>query len=404
MAQRGGRSDWIGLRVARWRDIAGMTQQQLADAVGVSREYISMIENGRRAVTKRSLLYDLARALRVNVTDLTGQPVPPRSPAERAAHLVAPVVRQALDGFDDLPTPRSPEDLADLSDRAMSARMNADWAALGDILPGLLAETAVLADDGAERALGLHVRACVTSAQALKSFGVVDLARRVAERAAVFADRLGDPVHLAAAQFVTAQTVLACGSRRGALAVAERAAARLQPEATGDDGRALYGMLHLSAALSAATAGRPDDARAHLDEAASVAPTVSGDPWRMEFGPANVGVWRVAVALENGEAGEAPRYARQVDQTALRTVERRTRLHIDTARGLFLADRRDAAVRALLAADRVGPQLVRIMPVVREIVGQMLRDSPARGGSGQLRDLATRLGLDPLAPPEDDRT
>jgi hypothetical protein len=33
---------------SRWRDIAGMTQRQLADAVGVTREYISMIENGKR--------------------------------------------------------------------------------------------------------------------------------------------------------------------------------------------------------------------------------------------------------------------------------------------------------------------------------------------------------------------
>jgi transcriptional regulator with XRE-family HTH domain len=301
MAERtGNRGDWIGLRVARWRDIAGMTQQQLADAIGVSREYISMIENGKRAVTKRSLLYDLAAALRVGNTDLTGQPVPPRSSAERAADLIAPVVRQALDGFDDPPQPRPLDRLAVLSDRAMSARMNADWPTLGDILPVLLAETAVLADEtGVEQALALHVQACVTSAQALKSFGVGDLARRIVDRAAVFADRLGDPVHIAAAQFVTAQTVLAGGSRRGALAVAERAADRLQPDVGGDDSVALYGMLHLSAALSAASVGRVVDAQTHLDEAADVAPTVAGDPWRMEFTPANVAVWRVAVALEN---------------------------------------------------------------------------------------------------------
>lgn len=62
--------DWIGLRVARWRDVAGMTQQELADRVGVSAAYISMIEHGRRAVTKRSLLISLATALGVRVEDL----------------------------------------------------------------------------------------------------------------------------------------------------------------------------------------------------------------------------------------------------------------------------------------------------------------------------------------------
>ncbi|WP_133305761.1 helix-turn-helix transcriptional regulator, partial [Micromonospora sp. MW-13] len=36
-------ADYIGLRVASWRDTAGMTQQQLADRVGVTASYISMI-------------------------------------------------------------------------------------------------------------------------------------------------------------------------------------------------------------------------------------------------------------------------------------------------------------------------------------------------------------------------
>lgn len=74
-----GRQDWIGLRVARWRDVAGMTQHELADRVGVSHAYMSMIEGGKRPVTKRSLLIELASALGVSITDLTGQPEQPRS-------------------------------------------------------------------------------------------------------------------------------------------------------------------------------------------------------------------------------------------------------------------------------------------------------------------------------------
>ena len=390
------RDDWIGLRVARWRDIAGLTQQQLADQIGVSREYVSMIENGKRPVTKRSLLCDLASALGVSVTDLTGQPTPPRSAAERPAYIAAPAIRQALDGEATV-EPRSLAHLVDISDWAMSARMASDWATLGRILPGLISETAIHADSGDGQGLALQVQACVVAGLAVKPLGYTDLSRLLAERAATYAQRLGDPVHTAAAQFAVAQAVLSGGSRRRSLAVAEQAAERLQPDATTDDGRAWYGLLHLHAALSAASTGRADTADAHLTEAAEVAETVAGDPWRMEFTPANVGVWRVGVALENGETGRAPELARRVDQTGLRTVDRRIRLHIDSARGLYLADRHDAAVRSLLIADEIAPQALRTRAAVREIVGQMVRDSQRRG-SEELRDLALRVGVDPLEP------
>jgi transcriptional regulator with XRE-family HTH domain len=390
------RVDSIGLRVARWRDIAGMTQQQLADAAGITREYVSMIENGHRAVTKRSLLYDLAHALGVNVTDLTGQPAPPRNAEEREAYAAVPVIRQALDGLDDPPQPRSLEHLGDLSDWTMSARMAGDWGAIGRILPGLLAESAILADSHDERAVALHVQACVTGALALKPLGFLDLSRRLSERAEFYAHTLDSPVHAAAAQYAAAQAVLAGGSRRRSLVIAEQAAERLQPVATDDEGRAWYGLLHLHAALSAASVGRNDDATAHLDEAAAVAEHTTGDPWRMEFTPANVGVWRVGVALENGEPEQAPVLARKVDQTQLRTIQRRTRLHIDAARGMFMADRPDDAVRTLLIADEIAPQEVRTRPTVREIVGQMVRDSRQRGGNDNLRTLAARMGIDPI--------
>jgi len=390
------RDDWIGLRVARWRDIAGMTQQGLADRVGVSREYVSMIENGKRPVTKRSLLYELASALGVSVTDLTGQPTPPRTAEERAAYIAAPAIRQALDG--EAPVePRSLAHLSDISDWMRSAGMACDWTTQLEILPGLISETAVLAETGNEQALGLHVKACFSASFTVKHMGYTDLSRLLADRAAAYARQLGDPVHTGAAQYAVAQAVLAGGSRHRSLALAEGAAERLQPDATDDAGRTWYGMLHLHAALSAASVGQADSADAHLTEAAEVAPTVSGDPWRVEFTPANVAVWRVGVALENGEHGQAPELARRVDQTQLRTVDRRIRLHIDSARGLYLADQHEAAVRALLFADEIAPQSLRSRPAVREIVGQMARDS-RQGGSDELRELALRFGIDPLSP------
>jgi transcriptional regulator with XRE-family HTH domain len=95
--------DGIGYRVARWRDTAGMTQQQLADRVGKTRAYISLIENGRKPVTKRSPLIDLANALRVSITDLTAQPYEPdpAEPGYAALFSAVPRVRVALTGPDE---------------------------------------------------------------------------------------------------------------------------------------------------------------------------------------------------------------------------------------------------------------------------------------------------------------
>lgn len=57
--------------VKRLRGAAGLTQQQLADGVGVARQTIGRIERG--TVTPRYLtLAALARALQVEVEDLTG--------------------------------------------------------------------------------------------------------------------------------------------------------------------------------------------------------------------------------------------------------------------------------------------------------------------------------------------
>jgi transcriptional regulator with XRE-family HTH domain len=397
-------SDYIGVRVTRWRDLAGLTQQQLADKVGVSREYISMIENGKRAVTKRDLLLKLARALRVDVNDLTGAPYPPTDGAELALHTVAPRLRRALDGEDGPMETRPLERLRADADTAMAARMACDYGVLGDLLPELLAEAIDLAesrDKKLKRAgMKLFVKACVTGSLAVKHHGFVDLGIRLADRATDTALELGEPVHLAAARFAQSQALLAGGSLRKSLALAVRAADDIAPHVDSDAGKEWYGMLHLQCGLVSATVGDRDEAATHLCEAEEVARHVRGSqwqtPWRTEFGPANVGAWRVAAALESGEPQMAPVYARHVDRNQLHTVNRRVRILIDTARGHFLAGQQEQAVRCLLAADDISPVEMRSRPEVREIVGQLARDAARRKGSSELRTLVARLRLDPV--------
>ena len=398
------REDWIGRRVARWRDVAGMTQQQLADAVQVSREHLSRIENGHRSVTDRRLLYALATALGVNVGDLTGQPEPPRNRHDLAVYSAVPAMRGALD--DDPPDdgPLDPSQMGRRVDAAMRLRMACDYANLANLLPSLIASTRRLANsggDGAELGLGLFVRTAVCAALAVKPFGYLDLAARFAERATAAADLLDQPVERAAAGFATAQCALASGTtggQRRSLAVSRTHADLLG--GTGDDAALTWWvMLHLHAGLSAATLGDGDTAVAHHREAATTAERISTDPWRMEPAPANVGVWRVSIALEDDPV-RVPHYTRRVDRTALRSRQRTAHLHIQAGRGCCAADDPAAAVRHFLAADEVAPSELRSRPSVRELVGQMVRDARGRG-STELRDLATRVGIDPLQPDAD---
>jgi hypothetical protein len=84
------------------------------------------------------------------------------------------------------------------------------------------------------------------------------------------------------------------------LSLAERNADLLEPD-DGPTGQ-VYGMLHPSAALHSAVTGQADLARTHLHEAAETASrTGDGTFAGLNFGPRNVGVRRVALALELGE-------------------------------------------------------------------------------------------------------
>lgn len=396
-----GRQDWIGLRVARWRDIAGMTQQELADRVGVTSAYISMIENGRRAVTKRSLIITLASALGVRVEDLTAQPVEPRDRAELAIHAAAAGVRRALDEELDGPVPEV-DSVARRADEAMRARAQGDYVTMATLLPDLVTGARRLAVEPATERPGLALltRAGVTGVIPLKELGHIDLAARLAERAELAAATLGSPVERAAAAYAVAQVSLAGGAQRRSLTVAATEADTIGDSTDGDLAGWL-GMLRLHAALAAASLGRADDAMAHWTAAGAAMDRTGGsDGWAMETTPTNVAVWRVSIALENGEPDRAPEYARRVDRSALRLAGRRAMLHIDTGRGLYQAGRPDEAVRHLLQADEISRWDVRPRPAVREIVSQMVRDARGRG-SNELRDLAVRVGVDPLNPDAD---
>src|SRR4051812_6200311 len=65
----------VGERIAFYRRRRGLAQSTLAGLVGRSEDWLSKIERGERDVNRLDVLVDVARALRVSLGDLLGEPV-----------------------------------------------------------------------------------------------------------------------------------------------------------------------------------------------------------------------------------------------------------------------------------------------------------------------------------------
>jgi transcriptional regulator with XRE-family HTH domain len=391
-----------GLNVRRARLYAGLTLQQLADRIGRSKGWLSMIENGHLALDKRGDIAAIAEACEVSADMLLGQPAPEITPGRRPYSL-APMRAVLLDAtLDDPPdvAARPLSQLADLAGRMDQALRKADYDSLHAGLPGLLGELQVCVatgdGGGQDRALRLLVAATATAAIMLKHFGRTDLAWIAADRGQRAAALTGDPVQVAAAAFGSAHCTNSANRPRVLMSM-PAAADRLEP-LVGDDrfAREVYGMIRLSAALACAVDGNHDGAREHGAEAASVAAGLGDRPEAFEvFGIANAGVWRTSLAVEAGNAAEALAYADRVQPQALASSNRRAALRMERARAEWMLGHDDTAVRELRRAEKLSPMQVRNHPMIREQVGMMLRKAQREAGGRELRGLAWRMGVRP---------
>jgi hypothetical protein len=146
----------------------------------------------------------------------------------------------------------------------------------------------------------------------------------------------------------------------------------------------------LQRAVTASRANEPDAAYRYLEQARQIADRLGEgrNDYNTEFGPANVSLYEIAVAVELGDAGRAVRAAATVDDAGL-SAERRARMLIDVARAHAQRRQVGEAVAALLQAEDLTPEQVRTHDLVRQLVSDLLtmQDPPSR----ELRDLAGRL-------------
>ena len=152
----------------------------------------------------------------------------------------------------------------------------------------------------------------------------------------------------------------------------------------------LWGALTLQRAVIASRVNDPDTAYGHLERARQIAERLGEgrNDYNTEFGPANVALHEIAVAVELGDAGRALRTATTVDTSGL-SAERRARMLIDVARAHAQRRQASEAVAALRQAEDITPEQVLTHDLVRQLVSDLLtmQDPP----SSELRGLAARL-------------
>jgi transcriptional regulator with XRE-family HTH domain len=363
-----------------------MSQRMLADLVGRSEDWVSKIERGVRDLRRLDVIAALARALRVEVGDLLGQPV---LAEDDEGNDDIPAIRDALMTPRRLsrtlfrPAPKAPPmDAANASRLIEHAWINYQSGRIGRVvaeLPKLIAlaqdlEDATTPSDRAGWAVSARVHHL--AATTLSKLGEADLAWIAAERAMYAADQSDDPLVLASAARAGTHALLVSGRFDDAVELGNTAAEWMRPQLTNDDPEALslLGMLRLRTAVAAA---RRQDRSATVDlisRAQRAADRLGRDAnfWQTGFGPTNVELHRISTLLDLGDVDYVVRHGSDVTPTNL-PVERQVSHMMDLARALSMAAQDDEATRILTEAEQMAPHLVRQNPAVRETVKEMYR-------------------------------
>jgi transcriptional regulator with XRE-family HTH domain len=395
----------IGQRVARCRKARGMSQEVLAHLLGRSQSWLTKVERGERQLDRMSLIYEVARVLQVDVTEITGQPYGPDVAVQ--AHAAVPAMRRALTGPEaaslDPTRADGVEPLPALRTRMLVAnrlRHDADFDRLGQLLPSLLedvqqASVVLQREDEHRAALELVVDACHCARAMLKALGYLDLAWIATERGRDAAQRLGDPLLEASSAWNRAEVYLGTGDHSGAVGLAVATIHRLDSElgVLPPPGVSLLGMLHLKAAFGTASMGDERQARIHLGEAGRMAARLGRDrnDFGTLFGPTNVLLHRMGVAMELSLPGEAVLIARSMAGLVM-APERRVRLKVDLARAHAQLRQENEAMRLLMESQRLAPDYLRGHPMARDMVTGLLKHAP-RAMATDLRALASRIGV-----------
>ncbi len=387
----------VGGRIKSLRGDRGLTQEQLAERAGLSRDIIAKLEQGRRQTARLTTLVRLANALDVDLSHLIGKVdrVGVRDGGGVLAlrdALISPSLLPGLDdGHDGEPTPA-----ADVQ-AAVTAAYGRYWA--GDFgwlvahLPGLLAEARLT--HSAEGGPGVYPLAMAydLAASVMVHLGRDDLAAIGAERAITTAHSGDDELLWATLHATYAWVLLHQARLEAAERLAVSMAERIEPAFSAPPAHiAAWGNLLMTALAPAAAAGREVDQYIAL---ASAGAERLGGRVRIydssAFGPASVAMQATHAHTVRGEPDKALAAARRIHPGDLAGISYGRHL-LDVAQAHLDTRRHAAAVARLVEARAVSPVWFRHQRVAHSVVAEIrqaeLRPSPA------VRSLARSLDVE----------
>jgi tetratricopeptide (TPR) repeat protein len=396
----------LGRKIAAERRRRGLSQPELARMIDRSVAWVSQVERGARKVDRMSVLETLATALDIPLAELAAEApvvaaVTEETPGAAGLRLVLSGVYSLHALLNGRHRPAAMTRLRARTSRAWELTHAGRYAELADLLRGLIPdlETAVRALPEGQRADAAELLATAYQAcsAALAKVGEPEAAWIAADRAMAAAERTGNPLLIAAGAFRLVFVFLAARHYDQAEETARTTADALAHLAGGDDLQAvsLWGGLTLQRAIIAARLNDPDATYGHLEQASQAAARMGEgrNDYNTEFGPANVALHEIAVAVELGDAGRALRTAAAIDTSGL-SAERRARMLIDVARAHAQRRQASEAIAALRQAEDITPEQIRAHNQVRQLVSDLMamQDPP----SSELRDLAERVGASRL--------
>ena len=222
------------------------------------------------------------------------------------------------------------------------------------------------------------------------------LAHLAADRSMHAAQASEDPVTLGASARIVTHALMRGGHLSVAASTASGHAARLDRDMLSHSPESLsvYGSLLLRGAVAAAQDGRRGGAQELLDESGAAAQQLGADAnlrWTA-FGPTNVKLHRVNVAVTLGDAGTAVQLAREIDPATITVTERKATLLIDVSRAFLQWGRHDKAYAALRAAEHAAHEEVAGRPSVHRMVRELIAAAPP-SVRRDAAEFATQIGV-----------